>query len=339
MLIFDLTMTGSKRMANTEMFGTWNQAQVAGYEAWIGESMGVSLTVVPALGSKATSLRNRKTGREWLYQPEQRGRKYGNKGYGSIYKFSDRSGWDEMFPTINACNYPEFPWEDVEIPDHGEVWSITWEAQVNNGGLVCRTNGVRLPYSLRKTYRFLSASILRIEYEATNESAEPLSFLWAAHPLLQLRDGMKLLVPPGMDQIVVSYSHNDRLGKPGDICEWPVVHRDGGSITLNIAEPDKGLHAEKYYFRHPATEGWAALLDPGTGEKLTFRYPVDRVPYLAVWANYGGNGGDYNLAIEPATGFLDNLHDAAIHRLTSVIPPHGTYDWFLEVELSREPVG
>jgi galactose mutarotase-like enzyme len=286
------------------------------------------------LGSKATSLRNRNTGREWLYQPQQRGRSYGNGGYGSIYKQSDRSGWDEMFPTINACLGPDSPWEGIEIPDHGEVWSIPWEAEILDENLVCEASGVRLPYRLRKTYRLLTGSTLLIEYEAANKSDYPLPFLWAAHPLLQLREGMKLLVPPGMDQIVVSYSNNDRLGKLGDVCSWPIAHRDGGAIALDIAEPNKGLHAEKYYFRHPATEGWAALLDLETGEKLTIRYPVDRVPYLAIWANYGGNGGDYNLAIEPATGFLDNLHDAAFNRLTSVIPPRGTYTWFLELELS-----
>jgi galactose mutarotase-like enzyme len=327
-------MEGNNLMAHKESCGTWSRTQVEGYDAWVGESAGVGLTVVPALGSKATSLRNRKTGREWLYRPQQRGRCYGNGGYGSIYKQSDRSGWDEMFPTINACKHPGFPWEAIEIPDHGEVWSIPWDAEAIKEGLVCRTNGVRLPYSLDKTYRFLSSGTLCIEYAATNNSDYPLPFLWAAHPLLQLREGMKLLVPPGMDQIAISYSHNDRLGKMGDVCSWPIVHQDGVAIALDIAEPDKGLHAEKYYFRYPATEGWAALLDPESGDKLTFRYPVDRVPYLAIWANYGGHGGDYNLAIEPATGFLDNLYDAAFHRLTSVIPPRGTYTWFLELELS-----
>jgi galactose mutarotase-like enzyme len=292
------------------------------------------LSIIPALGSKAISLQDLGTGREWLYHPAQNGRSYGNRGYGSIYKESDRSGWDEMFPTINPCRYPSFPWDSSEIPDHGEVWSIPWEAWIQNGNLVCETTGIRLPYQLRKTYRFSSPSTLRIEYCAINPAPFPLPFLWAAHPLLRLTEGMKLIMPKGMDRIVVSYSHHQRLGSLGEIWDWPVVHRDGTEIRLDSVEPNNGLHAEKYYFQQKMTEGWAAIYDPNTGEKLTFRFPPEQVPYLAVWANYGGHGGDYNLAIEPATGFLDDLHEAANKKQTSVIPPKGSYEWFLEVDLS-----
>ena len=36
-------------------------------------------------------------------------------------------------------------------------------------------------------------------------------------------------------------------------------------------------------------------------------FPKEQVPYLAIWANYGGYQGQYHLALEPATGLLDNL--------------------------------
>jgi hypothetical protein len=186
-------------MTKAETVGIWKKMDIAGYTAWCGETEGIRLAVMPALGCKAASLLDPGTGREWLYQPEQGGRVYGNQGYGSIYKNGDRSGWDEMFPTINPCLGPGFPWENIEIPDHGEVWSIPWEAELREGNLYCEVSGIRLLYRLQKTYQFRSDRRLRINYQATNESADPLPFLWAAHPLLKLREGMRLLVPSGMD--------------------------------------------------------------------------------------------------------------------------------------------
>ena len=42
-------------------------------------------------------------------------------------------------------------------------------------------------------------------------------------------------------------------------------------------------------------------------------FPKEQVPYLAIWANYGGYQGQYHLALEPATGLLDNL-SYSMHR-------------------------
>ena len=41
----------------------------------------------------------------------------------------DASGFDECFPTIGACAYPEAPWQGVIAPDHGELWTLPWAWQ------------------------------------------------------------------------------------------------------------------------------------------------------------------------------------------------------------------
>jgi len=245
------------------------------------------------------SLVNRKTNREWLWQS---GKALGNEGYGSSFGSSDESGWDEMFPSINRCEYPAAPWQGTFIPDHGEVWSLHWQAYSSEKELHCQVEGKSFPYTLAKKYSFVSDDTLRIDYTLTNESDSPFSFLWAAHPLFKVHEGMRLQVPDELTEIEVSYSEGGRLGVFQDKHSWPFIQTEQGCIDLSVIGPADEKTAEKYYFTGKLSNGFASLIDPETGEAAMFRFPVEQVPYLAIWANSGGYGGYSHFAIEPATG-------------------------------------
>jgi galactose mutarotase-like enzyme len=308
----------------------WRETKVEGQDVWIGESPQLSVCIVPSLGAKAISLCNTRTGREWLWRS---GKPLGNAGYGSSFASGDESGWDEMFPCIDACEYPLAPWQGRAIPDHGEVWSLPWDVHFTGSALHCQVEGVQLPYLLEKTYSFTSGGTLRMDYSVTNISDGPFSFLWAAHPLLAVHEGMKLHVSEGMNEIEVSYSEGGRLGIFGDRQPWPLASTLGGSVDLSVTECHEGRFAEKYYFTGTVKKGYAALSDPVTGESVTFSFPVEQVPYLAVWANYGGFGGHYQLALEPATGRMDHLGEAVRRDEVAVVEAGEVYTWHLEVSL------
>ncbi|WP_019635826.1 DUF4432 family protein [Paenibacillus fonticola] len=309
----------------------WKQEVKDGCTVWTGQTSAMRLAVVPELGSKVISLQNRLTGREWLAQPEGR---HGNQGYDSSFGDSDGSGWDEMFPTINPCDYPAFPWAGTPLPDHGEVWSIPWNASADTEKLHCDVHGIRLPYHLRKTYSFIREDLLRIDYSVTNYSPFPFSFLWAAHPLFQIEAGMEIIVPDGLREIAVSYSENARLGRYGDLRSWPQPFADREDIVLNVAGEKRDNTAEKFYFTGKLPEGRAAIYDPRGQEGLTITFPCEKVPYLSIWANYGGYQGQYHLALEPATGYLDHLSAAMEQGRAAIVEAGGTggtYSWHLEV--------
>ncbi|MCJ8014650.1 aldose 1-epimerase family protein [Paenibacillus sp. KQZ6P-2] len=306
----------------------WTHHMMNGHNAWTGQTSAMQVTLLPELGSKMVSLKNRLTGREWLSQSEG---PLGNLGYGSSFKGSDGSGWDEMFPTINVCRYPEFPWLDTTLPDHGEVWSISWQAEAIENKLECNVHGVRLPYQLRKTYSFPTEDRLRIDYAVTNLSSFPFSFLWAAHPLFQIEEGMEIIVPEGLSQIAVSYSENGRLGQTGELRPWPQPLGDNPEIRLDRTGGKQEKTAEKFYFTGDLPEGRASIYDPKKQEGLSFAFPKEKVPYLSVWANYGGYQGQYHLALEPATGFLDDLAYAMERKSVATVEAGETYDWHLEV--------
>ena len=70
--------------------------------------------------------------------------------YGGAFERYDISGWDECFPSIGQCYYPEPPWHGVVVPDHGELWTLPWHAEPLPDGLRLWTKGVRFPYTFEK---------------------------------------------------------------------------------------------------------------------------------------------------------------------------------------------
>lgn len=307
---------------------SWSKGMLDGYEVWTGQTAAMEIVIVPELGSRVISLRNRRTGREWLTQPVG---KLERNEYASSFGRRDGSGWDEMFPTINPCRYPGFPWEGAELPDHGEVWSIPWVACCAQDQLYCSVQGIRIPYQLRKSYSFPRADCLRIDYAVCNPSPFPFSFLWAAHPLFQIEEGMEIIVPEELTEIAVSYSAQGRLGGTGDVLPWPQPWEERPNIRLNRTGSRQEGSAEKFYFAGQLPEGRASIYDPAAREGLSMIFPKERVPYLSVWANYGGYQGQYHLALEPATGLLDDLSYAMGHGAAAEVPAGGTYTWFLEM--------
>ncbi|SFD84725.1 Galactose mutarotase [Paenibacillus catalpae] len=307
----------------------WENVKAEGYDAFRGRSSRLELTLIPSLGSKVVSLKDVISGREWLSRTAI---PLGNKGYASSFAESDGSGWDEMFPTVDACRLEQSPWTGIDLPDHGEVWSLPWQCELRDDRLHCVVNGRRMPYRLEKTYSFTNDGRLRIDYIAHNLAPDPLPFLWAAHPLFQAKAGMEIIVPARLERIAVSYSHNRRLGDKGTLLPWPQPLPD---IRLNIVEAESAGTAEKFYFDGGLPEGKVSLYDPVSKEKLTMTFPKEQVPYLAVWANYGGYLNQYHVALEPATGFLDDASTAWSEGEIAVIAGHGRYEWFLELELEH----
>ena len=104
---------------------TISQTNWRGLDAWVLENEILRTIVVPELGAKLVSLLDKRSQREWLVDPGER--PFQKVAYGAPFEKQDMSGWDDMFPTISACEYPG-PGEKhgVALPDHGEVWSLPW---------------------------------------------------------------------------------------------------------------------------------------------------------------------------------------------------------------------
>src|SRR5438445_361846 len=91
-----------------------------GFEVFILSNQEVELAVVPELGARIISLKDVRTGREWLWHPAGRRKLFRNRT-GDNFERSPLVGLDECLPTIAPCS-----WQERDLPDHGEVWAAAW---------------------------------------------------------------------------------------------------------------------------------------------------------------------------------------------------------------------
>ena len=286
----------------------------------------LALQVIPQLGGKISSLRWK--GREVLarnprisFRPAE---------YGAPYADYDASGFDECFPTIGPCHYPEPPLLNVEAPDHGELWSIPWTEAPCEDGVYFHVDGIRFPYRFNRWIELPGAGHVRLRYQVTNLADESFKCMWSAHPLLALRPGMVIRLPEGV-RVRVDWSKHGRLGELLDEHPWPVTKdKTGRAVDLSKILPESvGLVDKLYTTRMP--EGWCVLHDPEDGYYVAVMFSPEHIPYVGLSINLGGwpveGQGYYNLGLEPCNGYPDRLDIAIEHGDCVTLLAYGSLKW------------
>ncbi len=318
--------------------GEVTQGRYKDQDAVVLESADVRAVILPAWGAKLASLRYKWLDAETLWQnPDP---SYAATAYGDPYPDGEMAGFDEMFPTISRCFYEDAPWAGTELPDHGEVWSVPWQHEVQGEAVTLKVHGTRLPYRLEKTVS-LSGRRLLAAYRAVNLSPFPMQFLWSAHPLFNTVEGMRFIAPAGMDRVINSVA-GPVLGEYGQQYDFPAARStDGSEVRLDRVPARNPSGSQKYWFAGRVTEGWCALHDPVKKLSIGLEFPRETVPYLGMWVNEGGFGNQYNIAPEPATGAMDRPDLARLWGMGSVLEPGTPYKWYLAITLAegRQPRG
>src|ERR1035438_829033 len=145
-----------------------------GFELFILRSPAVELAVAPALGAKIVSLKNLRSGREWLWHPAS-GLKLFRNQPGDDFSRSTLVGWDECLPTIAPCI-----WKDRSFPDHDEAWNLAWNLDAGAWECGVLKTSVRLPVSSFHFTRTLQlrGNSLTVEYVLENPAPVAQEFLW-----------------------------------------------------------------------------------------------------------------------------------------------------------------
>lgn len=324
-------------MAQIEM----TRSSAAGFDTTEIDTGALALTIIPALGGKISSLRDRRSGREWLWRHPRMA--YAQVPHGSVYTTSaDTGGWDECFPSVAACAYPSAPWAGADVQDHGELWSQPAGLALHEDGdraeLTTRWQGVALPYTLERRIALRAGSAtLRVEYCALSQADAPIAFIWCIHALLAIEPGMQLLLPPAARFNRWAELPDGLLaGERG--LRYPPPLTAGAPSLASLPDRSAGVALKLWSDPLPAGAGWATLR-AGDGE-LRMRWDVARLPQLAIWMNLGAWAADggapyYNLGLEPCIGAQDSLAQAVTtEHLFATLPPRGTYTWWLEIELA-----
>ncbi len=297
------------------------------------ETSRVLAQFLPEQGSKLASLIYKPRNYELLVQ--RPAAQYRTQPFDGDYVAGECSGLDDMFPTIDTCFYDRFPWEGVKMADHGEVWGLTWRYDIEGGRLHFVTHGVRFPYQIEKWVSFTSENILHLDYRLTNLSPFDFDFLWAAHMMINLEEGVELVMPPGISTIAHTFSMGGPFRQYGEECNWPVARQtDGTIIDLRHIRPKSTRQAYKYYVKDRLPEGWCGLRYPRSDFSLALSFPVEQVPYLGVLPNEGGWQDLYNIFLEPCTATFDRPDVARYRKEDSTLPAHSALEWYLNITLA-----
>jgi len=300
--------------------------------AWALEDEAARVVIVPALGAKIVSIYDKHTAYEWLVGPQ---RPLKPVVYGSSFIAQDMSGWDEMFPTINACDYP-LPGEYAGgfLPDHGEVWSLPWQVESQGAtGLVLRVDGVALPYCLRRRAALVSPGSLLLEYQLENTGVASFAYLWAAHPQFVAGEHTAIVLPESATQ-VVNVLPGEVWGAAGGIYTWPRPHsKDGRLWELERIRSADHHDCRKFYLPPEAPVPWAALVNQQLGCSLRLEWSPAELPYLGIWVDEGTYNPKPVVALEPSNGYYDSLEVAIHNQRVPIIEPGTRHAWSLVVRL------
>ncbi len=86
------------------------------------------VAIEPAHGGKIRSFTSKRTGVDYLFaDPRTRFTDLGD------YSDHDISGFDECFPTVWPCNYPDGSCHGMPLRDHGYLWQGAWQPEQGAG--------------------------------------------------------------------------------------------------------------------------------------------------------------------------------------------------------------
>lgn len=290
----------------------------------------VEIRVVPQLGSKICSLRNRRTGREWMWSPPGQPLYFANRT-GDAFADSTLIGADECLPTIAACR-----WQHRDLTDHGEVWTEAWELDAPALAEERIVTRLRLPISPLAIERSVQLFGERVNlcYTLKNVGDDTVDYIWALHPMMAIEDGDRLHLPlecdvARLDATVI----NCDLGQRGDLIEFP---QPAPGIRLDSLDFGREFAAVKF-FTEPVSLSCAGLRNERNGDYLVYSTNPAEINTFGVWINRGGWSGYHHVAIEPTNGAPDAL-DLAVSgwRRFSSLQPGEVRHWAVDIYLGTD---
>lgn len=272
-----------------------------GFAVYTLRNEALELAVAPELGAKIISLKNLRTGREWLWHPGDNLKLFKNHPHDD-FSASPLAGMDECLPTISPC-----VWHGRPLPDHGEVWNQPWQVDEDawrNGILTTRVRLNTLPFALERILE-LHGNEVRLAYKLSNLGAADEDFIWALHPLLRLAAGDELELPESTRRLL-----------------------KGEAWINNVASAIPARNCAKV-FACPIREGWAAVKNEAQGDRLEFVWDAAENNALGLWLTRGGWHGHHHFALEPTNAADDSLAVAAGQKRCGTVAAGGAVTWRL----------
>jgi galactose mutarotase-like enzyme len=273
------------------------------------------VSVFPELGGKIWSI---------FYKPRQREMLWHHPAIapalippGASFDDTFSGGWDEIFPNDDPVTI-----DGLQLPDHGEWWSIPWEWHVDAipGALVLtlEATGPVTSHQARRTLTLPDdRPTLALTTQITNTGAQPIPYLWRHHPAFPVTPGARLELPA--TEVIA-----DRVFTPNLSPEpftWPLARTANGD-TLDpsaLPPPDSGETWLLYATNLP--EGRCAIVYPDEDIGISLDFDPSPIDTITIFATFGGWRGLNTILPEPGIGMPSNLQEAmAAGRYGTLLP-------------------
>lgn len=286
----------------------------------------LGITVEPGRGGRITSLLDRHTGREWLV-PTPSGSPLPRPGDAYVSDYA--AGWDECFPNIAPGRHPDPGWSDRPLLDHGEVWCRPWSARHGAGRVVASIEGLHYPYRLERTIAVRGSSATLAYRLQHIGSGAPLTVAWAAHPLLAIESGMRLVVAPG--GTARTEHRSPRAPVQGQFM-WPETDATQAFELATVPPPSAGWAAK--VFVGPGVVGCGVLASDGW---LGFRWGREPIQSVGLWLNFGGwpDPPAHHVGLEPVLGDSDDLAVIAERGSGLILHASRPLEWGFEAAVGE----
>lgn len=266
-----------------------------------------------AAGGRISRLYSRRDAREWLSAPATRDASPVSATYAQTAHF----GWDEMLPSVDPSVYVDPPYDGVAVPDHGELWSAQWEVVAATPTSVHqRVRGQRFDYCFERRLELVGPT-LRASYQCAVGLA--MSMLWALHPQFASVEGTRL----EMDEIGPYWY----AGVDGELRETP------WRGDLNVTR-DLDFGSDQNFYVDPSRRDVSPRLVDPNGATLELDWDRDFAPYLVVWVDHHHLTSGRVIAIEPMSGFYDDLARAQRGGRISTFTPDVATTWWVQITVS-----
>jgi galactose mutarotase-like enzyme len=306
-------------------------------KVWL-ENDFLRVCVLPEYGAKIVEIRDKRVDYQWLWTDPTRPIR--PRSLNDNYADHDITGFDECFPNIGISPYPL---DNVKLlPDHGELWSQSWEYERSDLALKTFTYGLITKYKFVRTIS-LESKVLNFEYQIQNLSDETLVGLWSAHPLFTAQEGMHIEIK-GNPRMTKEFGFSSRMGDDGidgykdhlRPFTWPItVGSSGEKYDISLISLARPL-TDKVVIESPE-DGEIRLVNPAFGCAIRFNFDPAKIPYSGICFNlnawpFEGEKGCW-LAIEPTQGATDRLDESADLGAFLNILPGETAQFMLRLTL------
>ena len=289
----------------------------------------LSISIIPALGGKITSLQNR-LGREFIARSAK---PYSMRVYGAAYSNSEQDGIDECFPSIGKTMYPQLPWKDRLIPDHGEIHQVTWHVESQSSkSITCSAQGKAFPYLFQRTIS-LDGTSIHFDYEIHNISAHTLFANYAFKPHFDFTSAHGIQLNQDADITLLSSSDN-YLGEPQSTASWAKYLDKSGGLFKDKQTLKSGA---SYAYMTNSLQTGHYKINYKDGWMLSIQWPSQLFPYLHVNANHNANDGFYHLTPSICNSAHPALANAVKHKQQINISQSQMFTWRISIGL-EEPV-